>query len=50
LVSLYLTNKLIRRGLVPDRRPKLPFSGRPEGQTGYPVLIRVSPGYPSVGG
>ena len=29
LVSLYLTNKLIRRGLVPDRRPKLPFSGRP---------------------
>ena len=29
LVSLYLTNKLIRRGLVPDRRPKLPISGRP---------------------
>ena len=29
LVSFYLTNKLIRRGLVPDRRPKLPFSGRP---------------------
>ena len=50
LVSLYLTNKLIRRGLVPDRRPKLPFSGRPEGRTGHPVLIRVSPGYPSVGG
>ena len=50
LVSLYLTNKLIRRGLVPDRRPKLPFSGRPEGQTGYPVLIQVSLGYPGVGG
>ena len=50
LVSRYLTNKLIRRGLVPDRRPKLPFSGRPEGQTGYPVLIQVSLGYPGVGG
>ena len=50
LVSRYLTNKLIRRELVPDRRPKLPFSGRPEGQTGYPVLIQVSLGYPGVGG
>ena len=50
LVSLYLTNKLIRRGLVPDRRPKLPFSDRPKGQAGHPVLIRVSPGYPGVGG
>src|SRR4029078_5350270 len=30
LVSFYLTNKLIRRGLVPDRRPKLPFSSRLE--------------------
>ena len=50
LVGHYPTNKLIRRGLVPDRRPKLPFSGRPEGQTEHPVLIRVSPGYPGVGG
>ena len=25
LVGLYPTNKLIRRGLVPDQRPKLPF-------------------------
>ena len=50
LVSLYLTNKLIRRGLVPDRRPKLPFSGRPAGQTEHPVLIQVSLGYPGVGG
>jgi hypothetical protein len=50
LVGRYPTNKLIRRGLVPDRRPKLPFSGRPEGQTGYPVLIQVSLGYPGVGG
>ena len=30
LVSLYLTNKLIRRGLVPDRRPKLPFPTVPK--------------------
>ena len=30
LVSLYLTNKLIRRGLVPDRRPKLPFPAGPK--------------------
>ena len=45
LVSLYLTNKLIRRGLVPDRRPKLPFSSRLESRMGHPVLIRVSPGY-----
>src|SRR5206468_12827638 len=29
LVSLYLTNKLIRRGLVLDRRPKLPFPSDP---------------------
>ena len=50
LVSLYLTNKLIRRGLVPDQRPKLPFSGRPESQTEHPVLIQVSLGYPGVGG
>ena len=25
LVGFYPANKLIRRGLVPDRRPKLPF-------------------------
>ena len=50
LVGRYPTNKLIRRGLVPDRRPKLPFSGRPEGQTEHPVLIQVSLGYPGVGG
>ena len=50
LVGHYPTNKLIRRGLVPDRRPKLPFSGRPEGQTEHPVLIQVSLGYPGVGG
>ena len=30
LVSRYLTNKLIRRGLVPDRRPKLPFPAGPK--------------------
>ena len=50
LVSLYLTNKLISRGLVPDRRPKLPFSGRLVSQTEHPVLIQVSLGYPGVGG
>jgi hypothetical protein len=30
LVSRYLTNKLIRRGLVLDRRPKLPFPSNPK--------------------
>jgi hypothetical protein len=50
LVSFYLTNKLIRRGLVPDQRPKLPFSSRLESRMGYPVLIQVSLGYPGVGG
>jgi hypothetical protein len=29
LVSRYPTNKLIRRGLVPDQRPKLPFPAGP---------------------
>ena len=29
LVSHYLTNKLIRRGLILDRRPKLPFLTSP---------------------
>ena len=32
LVSRYLTNKLIRRGLVPDRRPKLPLVTAPRGR------------------
>src|SRR5204862_7272134 len=30
LVGLYRTDKLIRRGLVPDRRPKLPFPAGPK--------------------
>ena len=30
LVSRYLTNKLIRRGLILDRRPKLPFLTNPK--------------------
>ena len=34
LVSRYLTNKLIRRGLVPDRRPKLPFPADPKAGRG----------------
>jgi hypothetical protein len=29
-VSRYLTNKLIRRGLLLDRRPKLPFPAAPK--------------------
>src|ERR1700759_1321294 len=31
LVGRYPPNKLIRRGLVPDRRPKLPFPAAPKG-------------------
>src|SRR5204863_10207117 len=31
LVSLYLTNKLILRGLILRRRPKLPFPTAPKG-------------------
>ena len=31
LVGRYPANKLIRRGLVPDRRPKLPFPAAPKG-------------------
>ncbi len=30
LVGFYPTNKLIRRGLVPNRRPKLPFPAGPK--------------------
>ena len=30
LVGRYPTNKLIRRGLVPGRRPKLPFPAAPK--------------------
>src|SRR6202041_3508401 len=30
LVGRYLTNKLIRRGLVPARRPELPFPPAPK--------------------
>ena len=50
LVSRYLTNKLIRRKLILNRKPKPSFSDEPESSKGYPVLIRVSPGYPSVEG
>ena len=50
LVSRYLTNKLIRRGLILDRRPKLPFPSSPKDSKGHPVLIRVSPGYPGAEG
>src|SRR5205809_4622392 len=32
LVGRYPANKLIRRGLVPGRRPKLPFPSAPKGR------------------
>ena len=41
LVSRYLTNKLMGRGLISMRRPKLPFPLR-----AHPVLARVSSGCP----
>src|ERR1051325_7341903 len=41
LVGRYPTNKLMRRGPIPMRRPKLPFVRRP-----HPVLARVSSGCP----
>ena len=34
LVGFYPANKLIRRGLVPDRRPKLPFPAGPRARWG----------------
>jgi hypothetical protein len=33
-VGRYPANKLIRRGLVPDRRPKLPFPAGPKAGRG----------------
>ena len=45
LVGRYPANKLIRRELVPGRRPKLSFPFSSEEQMGHPALIRVSPGY-----
>src|ERR1700761_6538770 len=41
LVSRYLTNKLMGRGPISMRRPKLPFPLR-----AHPVLARVSSGCP----
>jgi hypothetical protein len=41
LVGRYPTNKLMGRGPIPMRRPKLPLPLR-----AHPVLARVSPGYP----
>src|SRR5207249_11080527 len=41
LVSHYLTNKLMGRGPISMRRPKLPFPLR-----AHPVLARVSSGCP----
>ena len=48
LVSRYLTNKLIGRETIPKRRTiSLRDHVIPRG---YPVLIRVSPGYPGLRG
>ena len=38
------------RGLIPDRRPKLPLVRRPSGSAPYSVLSQVSPGYSDVRG
>ncbi len=48
LVSRYLTNKLISRETIPKRRTISSQSHAT--QRGYPVLIRVSPGYPGLRG
>ena len=46
LVSLYLTNKLMGHGLLPMRRPKLPFPTPAWAGRAHPVLARVSSGCP----
>ena len=48
LVSRYLTNKLIGRESIP--KYKSISSSDHAIQRGYPVLIRVSPGYPGLRG
>jgi hypothetical protein len=44
LVSLYLTNKLIRRGLLLGRRPKLPFLTSQKLER----LFGINPGFPGL--
>ena len=48
LVSRYLTNKLIGRETIPKHKGL--SSPDHAIQRGYPVLIRVSPGYPGLRG
>ena len=48
LVSRYLTNKLIGREALLERRTI--SSSRHATSREYPVLIRVSPGYPGLQG
>ncbi len=48
LVSRYLTNELIGREPIPKRKSL--SSLRHAAVRGYPVLIRVSPGYPGLRG
>ena len=47
LVSHYLTNKLIGRESIPDRKT---FHPKPCGSRSYPVLAPISRGYPRVQG
>ena len=47
LVSRYLTNKLMGREPIPERKT---LEGEPCGSLPHPVLIRVSTGYPGLGG
>ena len=48
LVSRYLTNKLIGRETIPERRTISSF--RHAAERGYPVLIQVSLGYSGLRG
>ncbi len=53
LVSRYLTNKLMGRGPIKEREhaSRGPLSRRgPRTSAPYPVLARVSPGYPKLQG
>ena len=43
LVSRYLTNKLIGRGLILGRRPKLPFLAAPKGLSSLDLHVLSAP-------
>jgi hypothetical protein len=50
LVGRYPANKLMGRGLIRDRRPKLPLVPSPEGPAPHQALASVSTGYSCVPG